>query len=82
MDLASSILLYLEFWAEVTKNIQGLLSRPLDDLSLSARLVEEVEPRRAQRTLLSISLFYARKAILAMLEKACGSLLSLLEGHN
>lgn len=55
-----------EFWKGVTRTIQKLLSVPIP-VTVSVcllGLVEELVPRRAQRTMISISLFYARKAIL------------------
>lgn len=55
-----------EFWTGVTCTVQSLLQIPIP-LTVSVcllGLLEGIALRRAQRTLISISLFYARKAII------------------
>lgn len=60
-----------EFWKEVTHTIQKVLpvQVPVTVAVCLLGLVEEVTPRRAQRTMISLSLFYARKAILLCWKK-------------
>lgn len=55
-----------DFWKEVTACISDLLTVPIPKTIKVCLLglVEEVVPRRAQRTLITILLFYGKKAIL------------------
>lgn len=60
-----------EFWKGVTHTIQKVLlvHVPVTVAVCLLGLVEELTPRRAQRTMISLALFYARKAILLCWKK-------------
>lgn len=55
-----------QFWQEVVETLEDIVALwvPLTLAVCLLGLVKELAPLRAQRTLLSVTLFYTRKAIL------------------